>query len=594
MECRTAGTYPFSTQTDEPHREGLLVKATLLLRSGLVCAGFILSNTGTALVRAQLTYWVDDGGLDSNNGLSSSAAWEHIYYAADHVSSGDTIKVMPGTYNVAGNQEVFSIDLPSGVILQGSETAQSSWPRIGGDANSTTIKEVFLIDATTANVSDVQLQRLYFVGENSSGKDAPASVRLKVDGGKYIIRSGIQNCYFERSEMNASGANGRPCISLEFGASNAAYFTVEDSTIYPTERGGIEVKPLPDDDQGTFEVQIRDCSVLIDGSDDAEFGIRVGGGTGEAEGVSWVAGVGIYRTVVDSTGVSSPGSDGIKTGIDYYTYAEDGKLMRLTVDQNMIVSCHVLGCSGDGIRLWVDSDEQSESMTNVVTTLLYNKVHDNGDGSHTDGDIGAGIRVRWGAPGTPWDTIGAFGYITPNIRSCLIADNDIGLLYEGFDGASLTGGELVNDTIAGNVGPGFRFDGSFSGAPGYEPAPDRMDNLIVWGNNGGGSAAQYDGTAGWVPGTQTPLTYSCWMNLSGAPPCSAPDNNHNVAVDPNFVNAASGDYHVTPISGACVVDKGFNFSSGLPQFDFEGDNRAIDGLQDTGREVDIGADEHNP
>lgn len=59
------------------------------------------------------TYYVDDGGNDSNNGLSASSAWKTISHAAGIISGGtaadpDILIILAGTYNPA-NGETFPI-----------------------------------------------------------------------------------------------------------------------------------------------------------------------------------------------------------------------------------------------------------------------------------------------------------------------------------------------------------------------------------------------------------------------------------------------------------------------------------------------------
>lgn len=57
----------------------------------------------------------------------------------------------------------------------------------------------------------------------------------------------------------------------------------------------------------------------------------------------------------------------------------------------------------------------------------------------------------------------------------------------------------------------------------------------------------------------------------------------NINVDPLFVDAANGDYHLA--TGSLCIDSGNNSAPSLPLTDFEGDGRVL------GAAVDIGADE---
>lgn len=63
--------------------------------------------------------------------------------------------------------------------------------------------------------------------------------------------------------------------------------------------------------------------------------------------------------------------------------------------------------------------------------------------------------------------------------------------------------------------------------------------------------------------------------------------NGNISVDPAFVNAAGGDFHLLPNSP--VIDAGTNSASGVPPKDLDGNNRIYDGNFDGTATVDLGA-----
>ena len=64
----------------------------------------------------------------------------------------------------------------------------------------------------------------------------------------------------------------------------------------------------------------------------------------------------------------------------------------------------------------------------------------------------------------------------------------------------------------------------------------------------------------------------------------------NTALDPQFVDAANGDYHLQADSPC--IDTGT--STGAPMEDFEQDPRPLDGNLDGTAAVDMGADEFSP
>ena len=68
------------------------------------------------------------------------------------------------------------------------------------------------------------------------------------------------------------------------------------------------------------------------------------------------------------------------------------------------------------------------------------------------------------------------------------------------------------------------------------------------------------------------------------------DIRYNFSADPKFKDPANGDFHLTNLSPA--IDSGKDSPTSLvPNTDFEGDTRPLDGNNDTVKIVDIGADE---
>ena len=66
----------------------------------------------------------------------------------------------------------------------------------------------------------------------------------------------------------------------------------------------------------------------------------------------------------------------------------------------------------------------------------------------------------------------------------------------------------------------------------------------------------------------------------------------NIDEDPLFVDAYNGDFHLG--AGSPCIDAGTNDAPdppGLPEYDFEGDPRIMDGNNDGDPVVDMGVDE---
>ena len=66
---------------------------------------------------------------------------------------------------------------------------------------------------------------------------------------------------------------------------------------------------------------------------------------------------------------------------------------------------------------------------------------------------------------------------------------------------------------------------------------------------------------------------------------------YNIDEEPGFVDPDAGDLHLQPYS--LCIDEGDNDATGLPDYDFEGDERVLEGDGDGWPVVDMGADEYS-
>jgi len=136
-----------------------------------------------------------------------------------------------------------------------------------------------------------------------------------------------------------------------------------------------------------------------------------------------------------------------------------------------------------------------------------------------------------------------------------------------------------------------RYDGGavFNNQPNYSPAVRKtFESCLFHGN--------------------ISQEWSCFSGCQWIEPTPAPDHiygtldesNSLYDLDPLFVNASDGDFHLqydSPCIDAGYYGKHGNHSSWpahLPDTDFEGDRRVIDGDGDDTPAVDIGADEYKP
>lgn len=117
----------------------VLIEAVLLALAALLlaaCAGdsevanpLVPGSTGIAL--AEPTLYVAPGGSDTNDGASPGTAFATITHAMAVAVPGDVVQVAGGTYS-APSGEVFPIQVPGGVILQGDPATRGSATIITG------------------------------------------------------------------------------------------------------------------------------------------------------------------------------------------------------------------------------------------------------------------------------------------------------------------------------------------------------------------------------------------------------------------------------------------------------------------------------
>ena len=122
-----------------------------------------------------------------------------------------------------------------------------------------------------------------------------------------------------------------------------------------------------------------------------------------------------------------------------------------------------------------------------------------------------------------------------------------------------------------------------------------LNNCILWGNTAYGGGDQiyiYDSN------TYCLLNYCCvektgYGFASGVPATTIDDSNNCIYDDPQFVDAANGNYHLKDTSPC--IDNGDNNSvpSGVAT-DLDGNQRIVDGDNDGTATVDIGAYEYQP
>lgn len=505
--------------------------------------------------------WVSGTGTDSTGDGSFGSPYRTISHAMFIANSDDVIKVLSGDYDEAAG-EVFPIPVKDGVDILGQEVDEEDWPRIGGDAGAVTSLIEIRADSTTETKSDILLSRLWFVGEDTASINAPAALHVTVADDEDIYRSSVVNCHFERSAMNGSG-DGNANILVSVGETgHTSTFRIEGCTVMVNPRAGIELRPLATSDgASTMTFTVIECALGISGQDVAGAAMLLGGG--DDASVFW--NLVLNQNEIDSSDVSEPGTDGIVTGIDIFMNATNGKLFRINAGGTQIKANVIRGCSGDGIRVRLDSDLETGSVNNSGFAFENNFVFEN---------FGAGVHLDWNG-------LGAEGYIQWVAKSNVIAANLYGYNYEGFtDETEGQVGVMANETIVDNASFALRLQGTFHGD---SPAP-ALTNCIVWGNNGGN--VQHGGSAGFSPCGQGGMTYSDYMGLSQLSGCSTT----NIETNPYFAYASLRNYHLTS-SSTQLIDCGNN--AGVSDYDIDLSDRTVDGGIGSPI-VDMGADEYVP
>lgn len=243
-----------------------------------------------------------------------------------------------------------------------------------------------------------------------------------------------------------------------------------------------------------------------------------------------------------------------------------------------------------------------------------------------DGGGGGGIEVNGGDPLIIRNTItnnsidgGGVGggisvsnFSSPTIQNNYIAGNSA---FNGGGGINLNGASAVvvvqNVIVNNNVGVGGSGGGIQVGAP-AGVADMILSNTII------GNTA-YDGTSGIYADAFFPAVISNNIVVAAAgqkaivcDPLSSPlptfshndvvapsgqtwssncagfvQSNGNISADPLFVDAINGNYHLRASSPA--IDAGDNSAPNLPQQDYAGNPRVLDGNNDCVSTIDLGA-----
>jgi Right handed beta helix region/Abnormal spindle-like microcephaly-assoc'd, ASPM-SPD-2-Hydin/Disaggregatase related len=250
------------------------------------------------------------------------------------------------------------------------------------------------------------------------------------------------------------------------------------------------------------------------------------------------------------------------------------------------------GCGGGGIEVTGDSSNPPATPLITGNTITNNSL----DG----GGFGGGIEVSYFSSPTIQNNyiagnsaynsgggIDLESYLAPVVVQNIIVNNSIGGGGSGggiyVEGPSSATDVVANNTIVGNTA----FDGS-SGIFTDVLSPIVITNNIVVAASGQNGIVCSPFSSTFPTFSHNDVTSPGSGGQAWSSNCaSAAQSNGNISADPQFVDAANGDYHLQAASPA--IDAGDNSAPNLPQQDYDGKTRVVDGNNDCLDTVDLGA-----
>jgi hypothetical protein len=283
----------------------------------------------------------------------------------------------------------------------------------------------------------------------------------------------------------------------------------------------------------------------------------------------------IVNNIIQNNGACSGGGIGSNNG-------------SARIQGNIIQNNFQLGCiGGDGGGISLGAANSAQIIGNVIKN---NDVSKGGDGGGISLNGGVGITIAnniisGNITGGVSPASGGGGIYMINGPDVLIEQN---LIYNNTAGWGSGVYFSVNDTargpwLVGNtiLGDPAASQGSVVYGSYFDAQVEFFNNLLI------GFAGQIAvECAGPSPSFSNNDAYS--PNGSGLDGSCAGQSgqNGNISSDPQFVNAAAGDFHLQSTSPA--IDAGTNSAPNLPQTDFAGNPRIFDGNNDCVSTTDLG------
>lgn len=527
----------------------------------MFCLCFLVCVTAGRNAAAEAVHYVNDDAVGANNGTTWVDAYTDLQSALASAKSGDEIWVAEGTYTPAPpGDAVTSFELREGVTLYGGfagnefSPTQRDWnahPTIlSGDVgrddvygsptwyigwNITTPNSGHVVVGSGVGPSAI-LDGFTIAAGHTGPAGTPAGDPLMYGSGLYIV---------------AGSPSVRNCTFLR----NVAAFAA----------GGA--------------IYSQDASPSITNCRFVQNWVHLGNGAGIAIVGSDAPSVISDCVFIENRAIADSGNTGQGSGlsINFITAPLAVAVERCTFAYNVAQTFYPAG----GIEIARGGGISNFGATLTVRDCVFH---------HNSANAGAGIQT--------WDPA--------TIINCLFHDNtvyshDFGAGSDGGYGAAICiysfqpdTATVLNCTIAKNTG------GEGVGMQSLANADFVVRNTIIWGNTATGQdVAPLDAQ---IKGNYS-AEYSCIQDLLTPIPGEDPPDPKNfpgcIVVDPQFVNIATRDLHLSGASPCIDAGRNSDVLSGVVA-DLEGWARFFDepGIVDTGVGtpplVDMGASEFVP
>jgi parallel beta-helix repeat protein len=565
----------------------------------------------------------------------SGCTYSSITAAVNASSSGDTIKVAQGTYN--GSVQVRNKSL----TIRGGYSA-SNWNAqdpgtyktvIQAGGGSPAVKLVSNSGNHTGTIDGFTI-----TGANNSGGGGGVSVNKyratishnviecnrAADGAGIRVQDATVSILGNTIRNNTAAKNGGG-IHLIRGAATIDNNTIRRNVSQQLGGGGIMVR-------GDSRFTIANSRIKYNRSLVGGGGIRIEDSEGTIQDNEIMynttsnigGGLAVVRSDVDVGGNTIRSNRGVKGGGGMqFSQGSTGLISNNRLVKNQIGS----DAGGGGIHFWQCAPQYGGAPQFIGNTVTGNTSNRVGGGIHVEdstllirgnvitdnhaADQGGGVNIIVNsAPTLIRNTIarntasvkggGIYGYNSaPKIRRNEIVDNQAPTA-AGIHLAGCRGLEITNNMIARNKatieGGGIHLASNSRG--------NIINNTLVNNNLGAGGEA-IDLRNNTRPRIANNIIvghkYGIRVREQAAPIIEYNDvwdssvRNYDgvrggpgaISCNPQFVNRARGDYHLT--AGSCAIDNGT--ASGTPTNDFDGDHRPLDGDKNGNSAWDRGADE---